>query len=295
MILLLAACSAPDDSLTWVNAYEVLVANSDTNVLDLRLMTTNTGVLSGMGHARGEVGRRKESSIRLGYDAMPVEVEVLEGGLRVGPDYIERNDEGWQVRFREGSELDGYRDLRMAIKGSGFEVPPQELEGWTHHVLDPLGTVSGALMAGGRQRFLKGPAVVMHRYGDAPPALDGQVRQAIYALDRDLSVGVDQVGGDVVGWALIDGELHTGEPVLTREERHITADFQPELPLIIQVLDRAPRVVEDPLENLTSIERHLVEAGPGAPIRTVSGGLAQIQWKDQLLTAPALTLQVEYE
>ena len=295
MIALLLACSAPQDSLTWVEAWEVVILNSDGNLVDLRFVQSNTGIWKGTGYARGDVARRKESTIRLGYDAYPEEVEVLDGGLRLGPDYIEPSADGWQVRFREGNELDGYRDLRMGVLASGMEVPPMEREGWRLEVVDPLAQVSGALVAGGRHRILRGRGVLLHQSGDAPPALQGQRRQAAYALAEDLSIGVEQLGGDVIGWAWIEGELHLGSPILSRDGRDVMLDFQPELPLKVRIAERGPHLEEDPYEELMGVERAAVGVWAGVPTRRLSGGFADIRWKDQTLSAPALTLTVDYE
>lgn len=296
MILLLAACSAPEDQLTWQDGWEVLIANSDGNILDLRFVQGNHGVLKGMGQARGEVARRRESSIRFGFDAYPDEVEHLEaGGIRMGPDYIEKGGDGWQVMLREGSDLEGYRDLRMGIASHGFEMDPVETEGWTTDVVEPFGEVSGALVAGGRHRILRGRAVVIHRFGTSPPSLDGVVRQAVFALAEDISVGVDQTGGDVVAWAILDGEMLRGEPILSRDARSLTADFQPELPLKMRVVERNPRLDEDPYEELSAVERAALDALGKVPNRTLTSGTAEILYRDQLLSAPALTLRVDYE
>ena len=269
-----------------------MVSNSDNNVLDLRFVRCNTGLLKGMGHARGEVGRRRETSIRLGYDAHPDEVEVLDRGLRLGPDYVEETGDGWQVLFREGTELDGYRDLRMAVASSGLEVEPLLLDGWTTEVAEPLGAVSGALAAGGRHRFLVGRGVLLHRYGPNPPTLAGARRDAVFALAEDISVGVDQTGGDVVAWAWIDGELYQASPVLTRDEGTVMVDFRPDLPLMMRVQEHGPRVTEDPYEELSDPERIALDAWAGLPTRELTSGVAEIRWMDQALTAPALSLQV---
>lgn len=294
MILLLAACAADDRPLTWQDEYELLVLNADATLVDLRFSVSNTGTLKGMGHARGEIARKKEATIRLGFDAWPDEMETAEGVRRIGPDYLEQQADGWQVLFREGDDLSGYRDLRMSLAGSDIEVPAHATDGWTVDPVEVLGTASGVLAASGRQRILRGPGVLIRRYGDAPPALDGQGRRTVIVRDEGVSIGAEQVGEQTWGWASLDGQVHAGlQPKMTWTDRATTLDFRPDLELVVEVAHRKPEVTSTPWEALSGPERTLGGAVFGEPTRHLHGGLAEFEVDGEVRSALALLVEVE--
>ncbi|MCP4807183.1 MAG: hypothetical protein GY913_26220 [Proteobacteria bacterium] len=297
MILLLLGCSGqPEDALTWQEEYELLVLNADANIIDLRFSVSNTGTLKGMGHARGEIARKKESSIRLGFDAWPDEMEHDEGVLRIGPDYLEKHGDDWQVLFREGDELEGYRDLRMSLESSDVKVAPIELDGWTIDPIEVSGVASGVLAASGRQRILRGPAVLTHRSGDAPPAMSGEGRVSIHVVDDGVSIAAERLGDRTFGWVLLDGELHDGlEPKLAQDKRKWTLDYRPALDLVVTVAERKPESETDPWEHLSGVERKLAGAGMGEPSRRVSVALASWETAGAPRSALALVVEVQVE
>jgi hypothetical protein len=289
-------CSG-EQARTWQESWELMVLAKDGSVLDLRWTHGNTGVLAGMGQARGELVARKAALVRFGYDGFPQEVEVLPEGLRIGPDVIERTGQNWNVVVREGTELDGFRDIRMTVTGDG-QTASRSLDGFDWSLSSPelLPEASGALGGGSRYTVVQGPAVLLRRVGSENPGLSGERRRGVFVRDDGLSIGYDGVGSQALSWVVVDGERYEGaSPLLSVEGKAWVLDFTPELPLVVQVTGRRPIMTRDPYEHLSGPEHWLVDRAGRLPRRVLQAATAELRWRDELRSAPALLLDVAYE
>ena len=295
--LSLLGCSGEaNPSRTWQDSWELMVLSRDNSLLDLRWTHSSTGALAGMGQARGEVAARKSGLVRFGYDAFPEEVDVLEAGLRIGPDLIEQTGQNWNVVVREGTELDGFRDIRMTLTGD-HEGAELSLDGhdWTLSAPELSPEASGALGGGTRFTLLQGPAVLLHRYGTENPGLSGEPRDAVYIRDEGLSIAYDAVGSQALSWVVVDGQRYEGgSPLLSIDGKVWTLDFTPELPLVAQVTARRPAMLRDPYEHLSGPEHWLLDQSGRLPRRLLRAASAELRWKDEVRTSPAMLLQVAY-
>lgn len=280
-----------EGGLMWAESWEVLALADDGALVDMTFTRGNTGLWAGAGKARASISAKGEGAVLFGLDGMPGDVEELNRGLAIGPDRLSEDGGVWMVRLAEGNDLDGFRDLRVSVEGRG-RSEPVEMGDWTVQAVETLGHIQGFSRVGQRDRLIDGNAVILHRVGERPPALRGATRMAAFVLDDTLSIGVDQVGSQVLAWAIVDGvNLPTDDAVLRiGPNNEVQLDFRPTLDLAVQIVPRRPRVRTDPLDHLTGPEKLAVDTWVGTPTRRVSRGSAIGVYDGRPLSSSAVLL-----
>jgi hypothetical protein len=276
----------------WAETWEVIALADDGALVDMTFTRGNTGLWAGAGKARASVSAKGEGAVLFGLDAMPDNVEELNRGLAIGPDRLSEDGGVWMIQFAEGSALDGFRDLRVSVSDGQGRTDPVEMGDWTVEAVETLGHIQGFSRVGQRDRLIDGNAVILHRVGEKPPVLRGATRMAAFVLDDTLSIGIDQVGSQVLAWAVIDGvSLPTDDAVLRiGPNNEVQLDFRPTLDLAVQIDPRRPRVRSEPFEHLSGPELMLVDSWVGTPTRRVSRGSAIGVFEGRPLSSSAVLL-----
>ena len=289
---LIALLACTEGGLMWAETWEVIGLSDDGALVDITFTRGNAGVWAGSGKVRGTVTAKDEGTVRYGMDRMADNVQVHERGLSVGTDRLYETGGAWTLELVEGNDLDGYRDLRGSLSDGIGRTEPVDMGDWTVQGAEMLVHMQGYARVGQRDRLLDGNAVVLHRHGERPPMSRGATRRAAFVLDDRLSVGVDQVGSQVLAWAVIDGVQLPADDAVLRigDKAQVQLDFRPAADLIFQVEPRRPRVRSWPLEHLTGPELTGVDLWVGVPTRRLSKAIAIGMFEGQPLTSNALLL-----
>ncbi len=297
MILLFSLLSCtPEQDLNWAEQWELLVLDPGRMTLDLRITRGNSGWLKGSASVRGAAISKAEGTLLFGLDGTPADVEVLESGIRVGPDLLRGHSGGWEVQLQEGGEMGDPRNLRLNIETAGDPAHSLELEEWTVRPLELMGRSNGYLSTTGRNQLLGGKALLLYRGGQTPPSWDGTPHTTVFVTAPGVSIGIDQNGTQALAWANIDGTLAWADAVLSgsfEEGWHL--DFSPELPLHVEIRTRGQSHVSDPYAHLSAPEATLLQVSKGNLRRELRTGRAKIQVGDQALQGSAVVVQTSWE
>ncbi len=294
-LILMLACV--EGGLRWAESWEVIGLTQDGTLIDVSFVRGNSGVWAGSGHVRAVVATRKEGSVLFGLDAMPEEVHTLERGLAIGPDELSETGGVWTLSLQEGDDLDGYRDLRLTIGEGQGRTDTVDMGHWQVEATEILGKAQGYSRVGQRDRLFVGNALVLHREGERPPGLRGATRMAAFVMNDSLSIGVDQVGSQVLAWASIEGGRLPADDAVLRvgPMNEVQLDFRPSVDLVVQIGPRKPRARMEPLGHLSTPEQIAMDAWVGTPTRRISRGEGIVLYEGKPLSAPAVLLWVDSE
>jgi hypothetical protein len=296
LILFALLSCAPEQSLHWAEQWELLVLDPGRMTLDLRITRSNSGWLKGDTSVRGAAIAKDEGTLLFGLDGRPGDVEVLQSGIRVGPDLLRGHSGGWEVQLQEGGDLGDPRNLRLNIETAGEPDNSLELQDWSVRPLELLGRTSGYLSTTGRNQLVSGKALLLHRSGTRPPSWEGEGHTTVFVSAPNISIGIDQTGGQALAWASIDGTLAWADAVLSGDfEEGWRLDFSPELPLVVEIRTRGQSHVSDPYAHLSSPEATLLQGAKGSLRRELRTGRAKIQVADQLVQGSAVVVQTRWE
>ena len=152
MILLFSLLScAPDQRLSWAEQWELLVLDPGRMTVDLRITRSNSGWLKDSATVRGAIISKDEGTILFGLNGSPSDVELLDSGIRVGPDLLRGHSEGWDVQLQEGGVLGDPRNLRLKVKTAGEPTNSLTLEDWSVRPLELVGRTTGYVSTTGRR------------------------------------------------------------------------------------------------------------------------------------------------
>ena len=297
MILLFSLLScAPEQRLSWAEQWELLVLDPGRMTVDLRITRSNSGWLKDSATVRGAVISRDEGTLLFGLNGSPSDVELLDSGIRVGPDLLRGHSEGWEVQLQEGGVLGDPRNLRLNIKTAGEPTKSLELEDWSVRPLELVGRTTGYVSTTGRNQLIGGKALLLHRSGARPPSWDGAGHTTVYVTAPSISIGIDQSGTQALAWANIDGTLAWADAMLTGsfdEDWHL--DFSPELPLTVEIRTRGNGQVSAPYGHLSAPEIALLQNTKGKLRRELRTGRAKIQVGDQTVEGSAVVVHTGWE
>ena len=278
-------------------SWEIAAINQDLNLLDLRMSRGDTELLRGQGRARLDLASRQDIPLSFARDGLPAEVQAPpEGGLVVGPDSLLRGEDGWTLRLQEEGLL---ARLRLLTDGAAADPVVQSSNRGSWSVEAPVlrGELQGMLQAGTRGEMYAARAVLIHRKGEDPPGLRGTAQHAVYVMDKDLSVGIDQTGSLALSWILVGDAMWLHEPGMLRPHKGggWEMDFRPSADLYVRVIPRKRPSLRTPmLDRLSTPERWLVRALVGEPTRRIQGCRAELTIAGVRHTAPAMLVAVEY-
>lgn len=297
MILLFSLLSCTQErSLTWAEQWELLVLDPGRSTLDVRFTRGNSGWLKGSASVRGAAISKEEGTLLFGLDGAPGDVEVLDAGLRVGPDLLRGHSGGWELQLQEGGELGDPRNLRLNIQTAGDPAHSLEMPGWSVRPMELMGRSNGYVSTSGRNALLGGKALLIHRSGERPSSWQGSAHTTVFVTAPGVSIGIDQSGAQALAWANIDGTLAWADAVLTGGfEEGWTLDFSPELPLRVEIRTRGQSYVSDPYEHLSAPEASLLQLSRGNLVRELRTGRAKIHVGDQLLQGSAVVVLTQWE
>lgn len=297
MILLLSLFSCtPEQSLTWSEQWELLVLDPGRMTLDLRFTRSNAGWLKGGATVSGAAISKEKGTLLFGLQGAPGDVEVLESGLRVGPDLLRGHSAGWEVQLQEGGELGDPRNLRLNIETAGDPDNSLALQGWSIRPMELMGRTNGFISTTGRNELVGGKALLMHRSGARSSSWQGSAHTTVFVTAPQLSIGIDQSGTQALAWANIDGTLAWADAVLTGSfEEDWRLDFSPELPLIVDIRTRGQGHVSAPYGHLTTPEAMALQASKGTLKRELRTGRAKIQVAGQTVQGSAVVVHTEWE
>lgn len=289
---LIALLGCAEGGLTWAENWEMLALTDDGALIDVRFTQNNSGLWAGAGRVRGAIAASGEGSVLFGVDGMPDNVEALQRGMRIGSDQLTESGGVWTLSLHEGDSLEGYRDLRLTLGEGHGRVDPVDMGRWQVEVPEVLGKLQGYSRVGERDRLIEGQAVLLHHWGEQPPSFREATRMTAVVLGPDLSIGVEQVGSQLIAWAIVDGQtLSTQDAALhIGQESQVQLDFRPAVDLAVQIAPRRPRTRSEPYEHLTGPEQLAVDAWMGLPSRRVSRGDAIGVYQGKPLSASALLL-----
>lgn len=295
MLFSLLSCT-PQQSLTWAEQWELLVLDPGRTTLDLRITRSNSGWLKGSASVRGAAISKEEGTMLFGVDGAPGDVELLESGVRVGPDLLRGHNGGWELQLQEGADLGDPRNIRLNIETAGDPGHSLELEGWSVRPLELMGRSNGYLSTTGRNQLLGGKALLLYRGGERPPSWDGTPHTTVFVTAPGISIGIDQTGSQALAWANINGTLAWADAVLSGGfEEGWRLDFSPELPLQVEIRTRGQGHVSAPYSHLSAPEATLLHASRGELRRELRTGRAKIQVGDQALQGSAVVVQTQWE
>ncbi len=249
LVSLLAATGCarrPEDSLLYEETWEAFVLGP-SGVIEATASVSNRGLRRGLGSMR--VRRvRQEGSMDLVWTGLTSTLEMAEdhGSLHVGDTRL--GDDGlgagsWRV---QGSE-DAVVALTIQDRVDGTAPHAAWIDrGGAFRVEVPIvdGRAIGTTWADAT--ILSGPAVAIHRGGDALPAAP---RRFLWAFGLGIALGYDGEGGGHVAWLVRDGALVPCDDaaitswseeavVLSIPSQRIVATFRRDPPLAPEIVDR---------------------------------------------------------
>lgn len=297
MIALLALYGCLSALPSTQESWEILAINSDLNLFDMRMSRGDTDLLRGQGRARLDLASRRDIPLSFARDGLPSEVSAPDdGGLVVGPDSLRRAEGGWELRLQEEGLLARLR-LRADAATAGPVQQSTRRGAWTVEAPVVRGDLEGVLQAGTRGEMFAARAVLIHREGDDPPGLRGTAQRAVYVMDQDLSVAIDQTGSLALSWIVVGDAMWMHEPGVLRPhpDGGWEMDFRPSADLYARIIPRKRPSLRTPmLERLSAPERWLVGSIVGEPTRRIQGCRAELQIAGVRHTAPAMLVVVDY-
>ncbi len=291
--LALLACGDLKHQETW----ELIGVDGDLSVIDLRISRSDTGWLRHQGQTRLHWLVRDQTPVLFARDALPEEVETLPQGLAVGPDAVERADDGsWALRVRD-EHAQARLTLQPRLGGPSPVRLGEDPGAWTIAAPVVLGELQGVVSAGSRSAVVDGRAVLTHRAGSPAPATTGTERLAVYVLGDSVAVGLDRTGTEQLSWAVVgDLALDARDARLTRGKKgRLVIDLRPTADLVAHVLPRKPRLVRDPWEALHPVERFFARLWLGEPSRRTQGARAQLLVGGERLEARAVIVEERFD
>jgi hypothetical protein len=298
MIALWFATLVACGDLTRQETWELIGVTQDLAVVDARFSVTNTGVLKGQGHARFDFLFHDQMAIYYGRDGLPEETQTTElGGMSVGPDTLRLQEDGtWNLQIKD-NDARARLDLRPLIGGPSPLTWETEDGDWTLEAPVVLGELVGVVSAGPRGALIQGHGVLTHRHGSAPPAFAGTERLAVYILGDGITVGLDLTGSRAISWAIVgDYAFDARDARFSRQKKgRLILDLRPTADLVVHILPRKPRSIRHPWEHLHRLERWLLKAWHGTPVRRTQGARANLLIGGEALQARAVIVEVTWE
>ena len=291
MIALLLACSTPTSTESW----ELLGINHDLAIVHAWVQTSDLGWLRGQGELGAMLLPREESPWRFVRGGLPAETVAVDGaGIQVGPSGLVSDGHQWALVLQE-DEAGGRVHLTPSVAG-GSSTVERDGRRWTVEAPVAHGTLSGFVGAESGERLVDGYGVLLRRGGDDPPALRGTTRTTIVVLSEELSIGVDQAGGQALGWASMAGvDLSSESAVVTRKGGgRYTIDLTPDAPVSGKVIARKRKAETAVYRDLYAPEEALLERWTGTPVRRVRAAEAVLDVAGAELRAPAAIVEIVY-
>ena len=277
--LLTACAGAPERSLAWREAWDLVAFGDDGVLIDARLERGNTGLLRGQGQLSMVVFPPHDSPVILRRTAAPgtVAFSAEAGDLRVAQDRLERRAGAWMLQVREGAE---FLDAALQLVPEVAELPPATLvEGrrqWLVGAPVPAGSVAGAWRAGEAGGLLRGRGMLVRQSSDTWPGRAHPEGALTLANPRCL-LAVRRVGDAALAWLYADGELRWARSVSIRRTGHrIELSLEPELAVTASVELARRRVLLEAWSQLIALERPLARLAFGTPDRAFERGTAEL-------------------
>ena len=101
-LLLLASCLGPVGGMDRQEQWLVLGINSDSSLLDVRLSTSNTGMLAGQGQVRVDWVPLQDGGLGYARKALSEDVSTSATGIEVGPDSLQSQSDSWVLKIQSG-------------------------------------------------------------------------------------------------------------------------------------------------------------------------------------------------
>ncbi|MEC7240013.1 MAG: hypothetical protein VXW32_02140 [Myxococcota bacterium] len=282
-LLLLAACFGPEGGSHYQDQWMVLGLNSDSSILDVRLSTGNSGMLAGGGQVRADWVSLQDGGLGYARQGLRPDVTVSTGGIAIGPDSLKNQSDEWVLRIQSG-ELDS----RVQLTNTLLEAPQSLDNDWRMSTLF-AGPMQGVIRAQNQSALLQGYAVGIRAWGTTPPSLAGKTRRSAFVLAEDLAIGIDQVGSQATGFAVVAGQqLDASTAMLRKDEGIYVLDFQPAADLEVRITPRKPHRQTSPWDHLYAIERWIASLRYGRPVHRVRAGQASVRLGDRQLEARAV-------
>ena len=292
MIALWLGCSLPSEFESW----ELVAMNHDLAIVHAWAQRSDLGWLRGQGELGAVVLPRDESVWRFVRTGLPAETLSSEGtGVQVGPSGLVSDGVGWALVLQE-DQAGGRVHLEPAVQGSSNTVERAE-RSWTVEAPVVHGSLSGFVGAEGSERLIDGHGVLLRRGGDDPPALRGTTRTTVVIVNEELSIGVDQAGGQALAWASMAGvDLSSDSAVLERKGGgRYSLDLRPDAPVHGKVVARKRKAETAVFRDLYAPEKLLLRSWMGTPVRRVRAAEALLDVAGAEVKAPAAIVEIVYK
>ncbi len=154
------------------------------------------------------------------------------------------------------------------------------------------GRTHGWFTAGRRGGMFEGRAIAFHRGGDGQPKTE---RHTAVIMGPDVSIGIDDQGGQRIQWARIgDLDLPLEELKMTLHSNGgATLDFRPALDLEIDLRPTGVQDSSDAFERLLPPERWIAERAGLRGNREIFRTRAQFTHDGKEYTVNGFTLRVD--
>ncbi|MEC8193285.1 MAG: hypothetical protein VX127_11165 [Myxococcota bacterium] len=290
----LGCASAPTESLTWREQWELFVLTEDGSLIEGRVATGNTGLYRGQGHFTASRWMPGTTAIVFAMDGGPADVDVSDAheSVRVGSALLGRYEEGphWTLRL---AHEEANAIVHVDPGGPPVDLATSLVDGkqWTVAVPIANGDAHGWFTAGRRGGKFEGRALAVHRGGDGAIR---EPRTLVTALGNGISIGLDRQGTNRAGWARIgDRDIPTDRVVhATGARGESILDFRPQTDLVVTVTPGTIGGNFDGHAELLAGERLVAGAWGHRGDRRIRRGKAEVAFEGEDLVASGLVLEV---
>jgi len=292
VLALLLACSGTD-SLRYQDSMELLGINGDGVLVDARVTWGNEGLLAGQSELTFDLIQRRSEPVHYRQLALPERSTHEATSLVAADDSLEKEGDDWVINVNS-EDLKARLTLEPRVQGA---IPSAGDEAWQVSAPVMAGSLRGFWQAGSRGGLVDGRGLLTRRRGADAPGLRGVERLGVYVLGDDVSIGVDQTGAVLNAWALAgDLMLPTDDVVTTRTKRGFRIDLRPAIDLVVKVQVRNQRLRSGRWDHLTSLERWLLKAIIGRPVRNTRAATATVITEEgSPRSYPAMVVTVNYK
>ena len=286
--LLMGCQGSPRESISWEERWEVLVLTEYGNILDTRMVVGNRELLRGQGRVHMDHWSAASMAVNHTRELArgDVSIDPHGGGIQLGLDRLFL-DEVWKLQIGSTDA-----NLMLELTPQASEPHPQSWQpsGGQWSMAAPVAGASalGWLEAGGRGGRFRGRGVILHRGGDGRPPLP---REAVFILEKNIWIGIDQQDGVSLAWAQVDGQsLSVDDLTFSRTGDGGTLDLRPAADLFIEIKAKDPVGTSDPLAHYSWLERTTASLFTDVAWRRIEAGQATLTIAGEARSAGAILL-----
>lgn len=248
LILLYLSCISPE--LTERTSIELVEMTHTGDLLSIRWVQTNTGLMKNQAHLKVNYFRAKQNPIEYSFHAPESEHVWNDTMLQFGVHTLEKQETQWLSNIHDN-------DFNIRLESVSVEASPCQFqtEDWSVEILSLRAEDKGWIQAQKRSVTLKGNSFLIKHHGNK---VDSNPHRSLLLQSSDLQVYYEDWGEFQYGCARKNGILTPlSETNISWSDSGATLEIQDQK---LNILWRKNLGIEDPYQHLISPERWIANS-----------------------------------